>query len=106
LGWSQRVIILVANAKIYLQNQIIVHSYKCVGHILAFFFQCINNYNNFLILFFFKCEKKTKNGHIFIHAIVNMLEYISKQFRINLMNKKHIKKNLVFLKQHNFGILN
>jgi hypothetical protein len=59
----------------------------------------ITSHSNYLILYIlnYKKRKILKIGLLLCNIIFNILAYISKKIRINLMNKKYTQKKLCYV---------
>jgi hypothetical protein len=52
----------------------------------------VSNHNNYLILYILNCTKKNSQIDLFLYNVIfNIFAYISKNFKINLMNEKYTK---------------
>jgi len=57
----------------------------------------IHNHNNYLIFSILNCKKfKLQKDLLLYNFIFNILVYMSKKFRINLMNKKYTLKKFLW----------
>ncbi len=57
----------------------------------------INNHDHYLIFFILNCKiVKLQKDLLLYNVIFNILVYVSKKFRINLMNKKYTFKKFLW----------